>query len=72
MRAHLLVVNKRGESLVDGEVADFGVVGESIFWTTRRVLGEGHEDHEHELDIHEVATLSWTARTQDSSDQTLI
>jgi hypothetical protein len=69
MRAHLLVVNKRGETLIDGAVEDFNFQGEWIHWVTTRVLGEQREEHEHELAASEISHLSWAVYTQDTDSR---
>ena len=59
MRAHLLVVNRRGETLIDGPVEDFTLRLGTISWTTTRILGEEREEHEHEMDLDEIEHFSW-------------
>lgn len=71
MRAHLLVVNRRGETLIDGAVTNFRLHDGSIHWTTTRFLGEEREEHEHELGLNEVEHFSWARYVTDSSQDTL-
>jgi hypothetical protein len=70
MRAHLLVVNRRGEHLIDGPVEDFYFDDDKgkVIWTTLRLLGEEREEHEHELDLNEVEHFSWARYVSPSQD----